>query len=396
MPRLTLRALALTCSLLAPACADGAQIPEVRAAYDRVVEALERADADALWALSHPDARRPLLELARDAARASSAARDLWGPPERPEGARAQAALGGSAAAQGDSALPAILGSGSIDAPPPEAGPRLIRFFLDFKSLTWNEGSRESVSLARMALDEGTPDLAVVRIPSGESMAFRTHEGEWRTLLLRDLVLDSERFKTLRANIDRTLALAEEQSAATRTSLDAATPQGVWNLVRRELSKGASAAPLVFRLLDEPARKTLKDALEAGRAAQRRIQQRVARPGRDAAYAAAGLADHVAARSDLELFERWYAAHPFAATLAGDLPDRFERDGADRGTLVTASGARIPMARDAGGTWALSGLTEALRADLVTRVQPTEQPSTGPGEAPPASPAAAQPASATP
>jgi hypothetical protein len=380
MPRLmTLRAIALTGLLsISAACGEDAQIPEVRSAYERVVTALERADAAALWSLSHPDAQRPLLELARDAARATSAARDLWGGPDTPEGARAQAALGAD--------LATALGSGAIDAPHAEAGPRILAFFLDFKTLSWSEGSRESVALARMTLDADTPDLAVVRIPSGESMAFKTHDGDWCTLLLRDLVLDSERYKTLRANIDRALALGDEQALAKRTSLDAATPQGAWNLLRRELPKGAAAAPLVYRLLDDASRTVLKEALEAARAAQRRIQQRVAKGAREAAYAEARITDHVAARSDLELFERWYAAHPLPAALANDLPERFEREGADQGVLVTTTGQRLPMTRTASGTWSLSSLADALRADLLA---PLQAPAAGEEAAPAPAPAPA-------
>ncbi len=369
--RPTLQTIALMAVVTtASGCADGVQIPEVRKAFDDVVRALEKKDAAALWSLSHPEAQEALLGLARDAASAASAARDLWGAAESPEGARARAALGGEL-----TTISAV--------PEAERGARLVAHFVDLGALAWTEGSRESVSLARITVDASVPDLAVVRIPSGESMAFKTYDGNWRTLLLRDLVLDSERWKSLRANIDKTLALAEEQAQIWRTGLDAATPQGAFNLLRRELPKGADAAPFVYRLLDAPARDLLKEALEAGRAAQRRLQQGVPRAGRDAAYQEAGLADHVASRTDLDLFARWYKRHPLSTGLADDLPERFERDGAERGTLITKSGQRLPMTRDPGGTWSLSGLTEPLRAALLTPLLENTPPENPPDNAPP-------------
>jgi hypothetical protein len=350
------------------ACSDGVRIPEVQAAFDEVVTALEQKDPVRLWALSHPEAQKALLDLASDAAAAASAANDLWGPPDTPEGGRARAALGGELA-------------GLWALPEAERGPKLVAHFVDLTALAWSEGSRESVSLARVTVDENVPDVAVVRIPSGESITFKTHDGDWRTSLLMDLVVDSDRFKSLRANIDKTQALAEEQAQVWRTGLDAATPQGAWNLLRRELPKGPEAATFVFRLLNAPSRAVLREALEAARASQRRIQQRVARAGREQAYREAGIADHVSARSDIELFERWYRTHLLPTTWADDAPERFERDGADKGVLITKGGLRHPMSRESGGTWALGGLEEIIRRDLLEPLR-REAPPEAPAESP--------------
>ncbi len=358
----------MVCALLwiaTSACQSGSDAPEVRAVYDRLIQALESKDTTALWPLMLPDSRTRLLVLVERAREASAFAPSLWGGEQAPETVRARIALGQEL----------------IDAAGPDdegRGPRLVAHLLRLDSLAWTEGSRESLKHPRIIIEAETPQRAVVRLPSGESLVFLQTADGWFSNLLAEAFLDTTIARGFEANLEKAFGLRDASLSAWKSDLDARTPQGAYNHLRSALKRSEGLDDALFSMLDDDTIASLQGALDAARRIQKRIQQGVARPQRSQAYATEGLDRFVDVRSDGELFGRWRTSHPLPEGLAVDEPARFEVESENAGVIVTAGGHRVPFRRRADGLWGLAWWTKKAQDDLV---RPLETKLTVPGPA---------------
>jgi hypothetical protein len=354
---------ALTCVVgVLTGCESGVDAPEVRAAYEGLLAALEARDAAGIWGASDPVTRTELSAFLTRAREAQALVPSLWGDARGADAMRGYEAL----------AKDLTDGAGAGE----EAGPKLVAAVLHVGDLRWTEGSREAAAHPTITLEAGPPERAIVRIPSGESFTFERHEGAWYSMLLREATLGTPRFKGYLENIDKTLALHRDAEAARLRSEDARTPEGAWNVIRRAIGKGKDGADVLWAALDEPSREAVRAALDAGRKAQRRIQGRTAKALRPAAYAEAGIGAIASAESDVALFTAWVASNPFPSGRADDPPAAFETspDGPDRGALVTKSGARIGMSRRDDGLWCLTDLGPKLEESLLVPAAAAAEP----------------------
>jgi hypothetical protein len=88
---------------------------------------------------------------------------------------------------------------------------------------------------------------------------------------------------------------------------------------------------------------------------------------RPEAYNDSGIALHVAAVSDKDLYVRWSKAADYVRPLSvTDDPDRIEGD-VDKGDvrLITVSGKAVRLVRDAQGFWRLGDTTAPIEELLV-------------------------------
>jgi len=328
---------------------DHPEEPTLTAAVRATVDALSRRDMPALWALVDAPTRERLLAILRDVERARDKVPEVW-----PEGDRAKA-------------LAALAGDLLEEIGPDDAGrgPRLLDALLDPGQVTFNQEVLDGLGARDVTLETGPPERAIVFTSVGETFAFVREGQQWRSLFVREHVLEQGPIPMLADHAQKTLALAEEREKAWRASFDPKTPQGSYNLARAAQTARPVDPDALFALLDDDGRKALADVLEAGRAAQRAIQQRVAKPQRRDAYAESGLTRLVDATSDRDLYRRWAKSPDFVPPLAvTDEPQRVEgTPGAPDVTVVTATG-KIAMHRDSDGFWRIAGTRAAIAKAL--------------------------------
>jgi hypothetical protein len=356
-------ALSLCAPLLLLACGGRASLePPLTESVDALRAALEARDFDKLWALTDQETQKNLLAAFADADRARALVPSVWAEADREA---ANAALG--------SALATAIGPNDD-----QRGPRILAATLDPSVLAFNEGTVEGFAPRDVTFDPGPPRRAIVATAAGERLTFVDEAGQWKSLLVRDQVFESAAMKSLIAHARKTNALADEQQRVWQASLDPKTPQGAYNLARAAQDRKPPDVDMLFALLDEDARKALVDILEGARAAQKQIQQRTAKAMRREAYRAAGLLALVDTTTDRELFRRWATSPDFKPLLtATDPAVSLEGDPATgSATVVTTSGARIPMHRDADAFWRLSGLRAILTAALGPHPTGNEPPKT--------------------
>lgn len=328
---------------------DHAEEPGLTAAVRATVDALSRRDMEALWALVDTPTREGLLAIVRDAERARARVAEVWPEGDRP---KALEALGG----------PLIEQLGPDDA---GRGPRLLGALLDPGQVAFTQEVLDGLGARDVTHEAGPPERAIVFTSVGETFAFVREGDAWRSLFVRENVLEKGPIPLLRENAAKTLALADERDKAWRASFDPRTPQGSYNLARAAQTAKPPDVDALFSLLDDDARKALADMLEAGRAAQRAIQQRVAKAQRREVYAEAGLTRLVDAASDRDLYRRWAKSPDFVPPLAvTDEPQRVEgAPGAADVVVVTGTG-KVPMHRDADGYWRIAGARAAIEKAL--------------------------------
>lgn len=345
------RARALALALALVACGgDHPEEPTLSAAVRATVDALSKRDMAALWALVDTPTRESLLQLLRDVEAARAKVDEVWPEADR---ARVRASLGEELVAQ----------AGPDDA---GRGPRLLAALLDPGKVIFTEEVLDGLGARDVTLEKGPPERATVFTSVGETFVFVREADGWRSLFAREHLLEKGAIPVLADNAKKTLALAAERDKAWRASLDPKTAQGSYNLARRAQDAKPRDVDALYSLIDEDARKAVLEALEAGRAAQKAIQQRVAKPARREAYEAAGIARLVDATSDRDLFARWAASPDFVAPLpVTDEPLRVEPAGAEGDVFVVTATGKVAMHRDADGFWRIAGLRAAIDKALA-------------------------------
>jgi len=354
-------AVSLCAPLLLLACGGSASLePPLTESVDALRAALEARDFEALWALTDQDTRKNLLAALEEADRARAMVPSVWAEGDR---GAASAALG--------SALAIAIGPNDD-----KRGPRLLAATLDPAVLAFNEGTVEGFAPRDVTVEPGPPRRAIVATAAGERLTFVEEGGQWKSLLVRDQVLETAFMKSLIAHARKTNALADERQKVWQASLDPKTPQGSYNLARAAQDRKPPDVDMIFALLDEDGRKTLVDILDGARTAQKQIQQRTAKAVRREAYRAAGLLQLVDTTTDRELFRRWATSPDFKPLLAATDPAASLEGDLETGSVavVTASGARIPMRRDTDSFWRLAGLRESLTTALLPRSADNDAP----------------------
>lgn|GEM_PF-2351446 len=366
-PTRGLRRLAAFAALVlgATGCDQGADAPEVKAAFERLTVALKDADATAVWDLTDSATRTSLLATADRVMASAPIIETMWGDLRGADASRALDAVAFGAFEQG----------GAADQ---GRGPRLVAAFIDFGALRWTEGSVEALKHPTIVMDDSTPLRAIVRVPSGESFVFEKDGDVWTSTLVRLGTSESPRFKGVLANLDKLSAYKEELDRSWRASIDATTPQGAYNLMRRAIADSSDGPAAIFQMIDEDTRGMFRSALELGRKAQRRIQQRTPRAQRPTAYEATGIQLTVEAKTDQELFVAWYRQNALAAEIANDPPASFQFEATDddsknTGQVLTVSGREWPVAKRQDGFWVTTILLEQVRTTLLKPLVDAEE-----------------------
>lgn len=352
-----MRIAALMFSLLM-ACQSSVELdPRLAPATLALREALANADHAKLWELTDTPTRSTLLDLFRQAEALRAQVPSLWPEADR------KAAL---------DALGAELAT-RLGPDDEGRGPRLLAATLDLKALVFNEDTEQGLSPRDVTIDPGPPRRALIATQAGERLAFVEEGDTWRSSLVRDTLLERADIQALTEHIKKAKTLAEEQARLWRESADPKTPQGAYNLARAAQVRKPVDIDMLFALLDEDARKTLVDILESARTSQKQIQQRTVKAARREAYRAAGLLQLVDTTTDRELFKRWLLSPEAVALVAAtDEPKALEGDPQSGSVVVvTLSGTRVPMRRDADGFWRLG----ELRAVLTKALSPPAPPS---------------------
>ncbi|HRE87871.1 MAG TPA: hypothetical protein PK095_01915 [Myxococcota bacterium] len=345
-----MRIAALLSSLLL-ACQTSVELDDGLAATSAELRsALERADHAKLWELSDRPTKEALLDLFRQAEVARAQVPVLWPEADRKA---ALESLGSSLAPR-------------LGADDEGRGARLLEASLDLEALTFNEDTEQGLSPRDVTFDPGPPRRALIATQAGERLSFVEDGGTWRSTLVRDALLERADIQALTEHVKKAQTLAAEHERLWRESADPRTPQGAYNLARAAQTRKPVDVDMLFALLDEDARKTLVDILEAARAAQKQIQQRTVKAARREAYRAAGILQLVDTTTDRELFRRWQLS-PEATPLVThtDEPSALEGQLASgQVTVLTLSGGRVPMRRDSDGFWRLAELRPALTKAL--------------------------------
>lgn len=344
-----LLALALT-TAVATAC--GGEHPaeaSLSAAVRATVDALSTRDMAKLWSTVDTPTRTSLLQVMRELTNARTKVAEVWPEPDR---ARALASLGGDLL---DKIGPDDEGRGA----------RLLGALIDPSQINFTQEILDGLGARDVTVEAGPPERASVFTAVGETFVFVREGTEWRSLFVRDNLLEAGVIPILRENAQKTLALAAEREKTWRLSRDPRSPQGSYNLARAAQTATPPDIDALFTLLDDDGRKALVDMLEAARAAQRSIQKAVAKPNRRDAYNDSGITRLVDATSDRDLYKRWAASKDFVLPLAAtDEPLRIEGppDGPDV-FVVTATG-KVAMHRDSDTFWRIAGTRPAITKAL--------------------------------
>lgn len=324
--------------------------PALGEAVRATVDALSNRDMAKLWTLIDSPTRERMLQILRDVEEARTKVDEVWPEAER---GRALEALGQRLLA-------------AVGADDEGRGPRLLKELLDPGQIDFTQEVLDGVEARDVTMEAGPPERATVFTSVGETFVFVKEGDGWRSLFVREHLLEDGTLPILADNAKKTLALAEARAAAWRKSRDPKVPQGSYNLARAAQTAKPRDPEALFALLDDDGRKAVLDALEAGRKAQRAIQQRVAKANRRDAYEEAGITRLVDATSDKDLYRRWSKSPDFVAPLAvTDEPQSAEIDdnGADA-VVVTATG-RVSMHKDDDGFWRVAGARAAIEKALM-------------------------------
>lgn len=344
------------------ACSSTPEEEAVAGALGELVQALQTKDPVRVWALSDEVSKHAVLDVVKALEAAQSKVPLVWGgscPPADPNCKaavvkEARAALG----------APLIEAAGADD---PGRGPRVLGFLVDLGQLTFDDHVMDGLGARDMTFEEGPPRRVIVHTAGGDVFGFVDEGGSWRSLLVRDLVLDHPLVRELLANAKKTDGLAAERHRAWQLVVDPKTPQGAYNVARRMVTTDPPDWKGLFALLDPPAQQALGTAMEKARLAQKKLQSRTTKGQRKDAYNDHGIALMVEATSDRDLFVRWSRTPEFVKPLtATDEPMSLEGD-PDQGTasVVTASGKRVPMVRDNEGYWRIADAERAIEAALI-------------------------------
>ena len=324
------------------------------------VDALSTRDMVKLWATVDAHTQTALLQVMRDVAEARKKVDVVWPEADR---ARALASLG----------VDLLDKIGPDDA---GRGPRLLAELIDPTKITFTQEILDGLGARDVTVEAGPPERANVFTSVGETFVFVREAGEWRSLFVRDNLLEAGIIPILRENATKTLALAEEREKAWRASIDPRLPQGSYNLARAAQTAKPPDIDALFALIDDDGRKALVEVLEAARAAQRAIQKTVAKPNRREVYGDVGITRLVDATSDRDLYKKWAAAKDFVLPLAvTDEPLRVEGPAEGPDVVVITATGRVPMHRDSDKFWRIAGTRAAIEKGLKP---PPQQPKQAP------------------
>lgn len=350
-----LRAVSVALVLVLVGCGKHPEEGAVLQALDGVASALEARDTTRLWSELDPESQTRMLDAIGQFETAQSLVDSIWDERDRP---LARQALGQYL----------VAAAGPRDA---GRGPRVVAALVDLGKLRFERETKDGLASRSVTFEDGPPERAIVRTSAGEKFGFVKANGAWKSTLLRDLVLDEQPFKELLENTKKAMAVAESKGVAWRTSRDPRTPQGTYNLARALLAKAPLDGEALFALLDDAARSAVLEALELSRKAQKKLQQKFAKPQRPKAYEAQGLGTFIEATSDTELFAKWVASPTFVKPFtASDDPETLEGD-ISKGTcsVVTHGGAKVALRRDEAGFWRLAGFETTIREALAAPSQ---------------------------
>ena len=329
--------------------------PAVIAVLDKTIAALQKSDFDTLWALTDPASQAELIALVRQVHATLQRVPEVYGGLGEARVAEARAALG----------------EGLVDTIFPDeerAGPKLLARLLAPDLMRFDGHAMDGLNNNDVTLDEShDPAKAIVHTSAGESFAFVKTDAGWRSLLVRDLILQSATIRALADSVAKVDQTATERQRAWREGRDPHTPEGAYNVARAALTEQPLNAKLLYSLLDDDAREAVLGALKRSRDAQRDVQRRTTRKQRRRAYEDAGLAIYVDAKSDRDLYARWARTEGWKAPLAPtDEPARVDGDLAQgRVEVVTVSEARVPMVRGGDGTWRIADQAPVLQRTLT-------------------------------
>ncbi len=333
---------------LAAACSQSEEQKSVAEALDRTIGALESGTLEQLWAMSAPQARDELLALHVQLTEALAVVGEVY---DGKEAAKAALAVG------------KLIVEG-IPVGAPEAGPRLLRRLLNPSGLRLDQHARDGLRAERAVIDGAQ---AEIRTSAGEIFRFeRTGDG-WTSRLVMDLLEQDRTLTKMRENARALLESREAKREAWRTSRDPRQPQGAYNLARAAAAAEPPQADVLYALLTDEARAALGEALETARKAQKAVQKGTPRKRRTQVYEKHGIALHVAAGSDRELYDAWAKASGFDPVTARAAPATVERaPESDQAVVVAADGARVPLVRaGAGEQWRLASPTKAIREAVL-------------------------------
>jgi len=347
-------ALLLGGGVLSGGCAAHPEEAALLEVFDATVDALRRSDFDALWELTAEDSRLEVVGLLRDLHASLLLVPKVYGEADAATARAARDALG-------EPLIEAVFPED------PAAGPRFLARLMEPDRLRFDQHALDGLMSRSVTVDDhARPPRGVVRTSAGESLAFVKTDGQWRSLLVRDLFLESRVVRGLREHAARMLTASVEVDARWRRSRDPGQPQGAYNLLRDAARDGARDGPMLYNLMAEDARAVVLLALERAREAQRDIQRRTTRRQRPRAYEQTGLAMFVEARSDRELFMRWVRSEGFRSPVrVDDEPASVEVADEDLATVVTDGGARLDFSRGDDGLWRLAGQARLLEEALL-------------------------------
>ncbi|MFO0751270.1 MAG: hypothetical protein U1F43_37220 [Myxococcota bacterium] len=348
------------------ACGSSPDEEAVEASLGTLVQALQAKDPARVWALSDEVSKHAVLDVVKTLEGAQAKIPLVWGT----SCAAGDASCKSAAAKEARDAL----GGPLLDAAGPDdagRGPRVLGYLVDLDKLAFGSHVMDGLGPKDMTFEPGPPRRVIVHTAGGDIFGFVDEGGTWRSLLVRDLVLDHPLIRELLANAKKTEGLAAEHHRAWQLGLDPTTPQGAYNVARKLQSSDPPDWKALFALLDPLAQTALGTAMEKARAVQKKIQARTAKGQRKDAYDDSGIALMVEATSDRDLYLRWSKTPGFVKPLAAtDEPTSLEGDLASgKVAVVTTSGKRVPMVRDTEGYWRIADAQGPIEQALVAPAQ---------------------------
>lgn len=317
-------------------------------AFSQTKMALEKHDASRLWELSDQKSKEKILSLIGDAKEEMKHLSSLWDEDEQE---RAEKALGKTL----------------LDALPDEEkewGEAFTKHLFPFSDLDTSHFP-EAPKASYVTHIDGKEPKAIVTLPSGEQLTFVLEDGHYKHGLLKEIILDSPKTRSLLAHISKSKSLWAEHLHQLKVSDDPTSPEGAYNLARRAQNRAPQDINMLYALLDEESRLTLTKILQDARSQQKRIQQTTALNKRASAYEKAGISDLVMVDSGELLFKSWLRAKPdFKLLLGSDAPVDLHYLNPKEALITTQSQVEVSMVLDEDGFWRLGKLSQRLIEEL--------------------------------
>lgn len=249
-----------------------------------------------------------------------------------------------------------------------QRGQTLLGALIQFDALTLNEGTKAGVAPSDLIFENSAQPRALLLTRGGERLTFIKEEDQWTSTLVRDHLLDSPLYKSLKESAEKTNAMATERLRAWNLTQDPKTPQGAYNLARAAEARRPVDYDMLYALLDAPSRQVVLNILEEARKTQRELQRRTPKSERRNAYRQAGILHLVDQSSDRDLFRTWVQEN-FNPLLEGaDAPVALHGSLESKEVLLeSANGKRIKLRLEDDGFWRLADLGDRLKTALGPR-----------------------------